>query len=100
MASHALGRRNIALLQSSKAKLDPTDEAKKLVPCDPAVCKQRSGEMSSPGAQQYVTVFACLRSTVLLKITLSTPRLSTTCTAFDEVQVMSLSAFTSAEVLT
>ena len=34
------------------------------------------------------------------KITLSTPRLSTTCKAFDDVQVMSLSAFTSAEVLT
>ena len=34
------------------------------------------------------------------KITLSAPRLSTTCSAFDEVQQMSLSAFTSAEVLT
>ena len=34
------------------------------------------------------------------KITLSTPRLSTTCNAFDDVQVMSLSAFTSAEVFT
>src|SRR5258708_32984439 len=33
------------------------------------------------------------------KITLSTPRLSTTCNAFDDVQVISLSAFTSAEVL-
>ena len=34
------------------------------------------------------------------KITRSAPRLSTTCTAFDDVQQMSLSAFTSAEVLT
>src|SRR6476620_12578789 len=35
-----------------------------------------------------------------MKITLSAPRLSTTAKAFDDVQVMSLSAFTSAEVLT
>ena len=34
------------------------------------------------------------------KITRSAPRLSTTSTAFDEVQQMSLSAFTSADVLT
>ena len=34
------------------------------------------------------------------KITVSAPRLSTTATAFDEVQQMSTSAFTSAEVLT
>jgi len=34
------------------------------------------------------------------KITLSAPRLSTTCSAFDDVQVMSLSAFTSADVFT
>src|SRR5438105_10656584 len=34
------------------------------------------------------------------KITVSRPRLSTTSTAFDEVQQMSTSAFTSAEVLT
>jgi hypothetical protein len=33
-------------------------------------------------------------------ITVSAPRLSTTSTALDEVQQMSLSAFTSAEVLT
>ena len=34
------------------------------------------------------------------KITVGAPRLSTTCTALDEVQQMSTSAFTSAEVLT
>ena len=34
------------------------------------------------------------------QMTRSTPKLSTTSTAFDEVQVTSTSAFTSAEVLT
>ena len=34
------------------------------------------------------------------KITRSTPRLSTTCTAFDEVQQISVSAFTSADEFT